>query len=124
MAHFAQIAEDGTVLNVIVVNNEVLLDDDGVEQEQLGRDFCHNLFGGTWIQTSYNDNFRLRFASVSGKYDAENDVFISPSPYPSWVLDENYVWQAPVPQPAGEGFYTWSEETISWITNPTPAASV
>jgi hypothetical protein len=124
MAHFAQIAEDGTVLNVIVVNNEVLLDDNGVEQEQLGRDFCHNLLGGTWVQTSYNDNFRLRFAAVGGRYDAQNDVFIHASPYASWTLDENYVWQAPVPQPADGNFYVWSEDTTSWVINPSPAAPV
>ena len=62
MAHFAKISDDGTVLEVIVVNNDVLLDNDEVEQEQLGKDFCQNLLGGTWVQTSYNNNFRKRFA--------------------------------------------------------------
>ena len=67
MAHFAKISDDGTVLEVIVVGNDDLLDADGVEQEQLGKDFCQNLFGGTWVQTSYNKNFRKRYASIGGK---------------------------------------------------------
>ena len=51
MAHFAQI-DNNIVTNVIVVDNQVLLDDQGVEQESLGAQFCQDLMGGTWIQTS------------------------------------------------------------------------
>jgi hypothetical protein len=32
-------------------------------------------------------------------YDAVNDVFIAPQPYPSWSLDENFDWQPPTPMP-------------------------
>lgn len=77
MAHFAQI-ENGIVINVIVVNNEVLIDDNGIEQESIGSEFCHNLFGGEWIQTSYNRNFRGEFAGVGMIYDVENDLFKNP----------------------------------------------
>ena len=49
-----------------------------------------------------------------GKIDADeiNDVFISPSPYPSWVLDESFEWVAPTPMPTGS--WTWDEPSVSW----------
>lgn len=124
MAHFAEISDDGTVLNVIVVNNEVLLDDDGVEQEQLGKDFCQGLFGGTWVQTSYNNNFRKRYASIGGKYDSVNDVFLLPQPYSSWTLNSDYEWQAPVSYPDDGNIYIWSEENNTWVINTNPAAEI
>ena len=124
MAHFAEISDDGTVLNVIVVSNEVLLDDDGVEQEQLGKDFCQNLFGGTWVQTSYNNNFRKRYASIGGKYDSVNDVFLFPQPYSSWTLNTDYEWQAPVSYPDDGNIYMWSEENNTWVINTNPAAEI
>lgn len=77
MAHFAKI-EDGIVRQVIVVNNEVLLDSEGVEQEALGTAFCEELFGGTWIQTSYNGNFRGTYAGVGMIYDPVADEFKAP----------------------------------------------
>jgi hypothetical protein len=124
MAHFAKISDDGTVLEVIVVNNEVLLNADEVEQEQLGKDFCQGLLGGTWVQTSYNNNFRKRFASIGGKYDSTNNVFLFPQPYPSWTLDSNYEWQPPTPYPDDGGAYLWSEEQGDWVVNPNPSAEI
>lgn len=77
MAHFAKI-ENNIVTKVIVVNNEVLLDSEGVEQEALGAAFCEELFGGTWIQTSYNNNFRGRYAGIGDVYDPVADEFKAP----------------------------------------------
>ena len=74
MAHFAKV-EDGVVREVIVVNNEVLLDSAGVEQEAIGAQFCADLFGGEWVQTSYNGNFRGKFAGVGDTYDPIKDEF-------------------------------------------------
>jgi hypothetical protein len=71
MAHFAKI-EDGIVREVIVVNNEVLLDDNNVEQESIGAQFCQDTFGGTWVQTSYNANFRGKYAGVGDLWDGTN----------------------------------------------------
>jgi hypothetical protein len=73
MAHFAKI-ENGTVTQIIVVNNEVLLDSKGVEQESIGAKFCTDLFGGNWIQTSYNAKFRGKFAGNGDKWDGTNFV--------------------------------------------------
>ena len=79
MAHFAQI-KDGVVTNVIVVNNSELLVD-GVEVESKGREFCHNLLGGEWIQTSYNANLRKIYAGIGCTYDSVKDEFVSPIPF-------------------------------------------
>jgi hypothetical protein len=79
MAHFAKIDENNTVEQVIVVNNEILLDSEGVEQEALGAAFCQELLGGTWIQTSYNNNFRGHYAGLGMIYDPINDVFVAPT---------------------------------------------
>lgn len=73
MAHFAKI-EDGRVAEVIVVNNEVLLDEDGIEQESIGIEFCKNLFGGEWVQTSYNAQSRNKFAGLGDKWDGKNFI--------------------------------------------------
>jgi len=62
MAHFARI-ESGVVAEVIVVANEVLLDENGIEQESIGSAFCADLFGGEWVQTSYNAKFKGAFAN-------------------------------------------------------------
>lgn len=77
MAHFARV-EDGTVREVIVVANEVLQDELGVEQEALGAAFCQDLFGGEWVQTSYNANFRGKYAGSGDKWDGTN--FVSSAP--------------------------------------------
>jgi hypothetical protein len=76
MAHFAEIDETNTVLRVIVVNNEDTLDQDGNENEAIGAKYCHDLLGGRWIQTSYNNNFRGTFAGIGFLYDPVNDVFV------------------------------------------------
>ena len=78
MAHFAKI-EDGFVRQVIVVNNEVLLDENNVEQESIGTQFCADLLGGTWVQTSYNATFRGKYAGVGDLYDPTLNIFKSPT---------------------------------------------
>ena len=64
MAHFAKIDKNSIVTEVIVVHNNILLDDNGVEQESLGALFCSNLLGGNWVQSSYNRNIRKNFAVI------------------------------------------------------------
>lgn len=79
MAHFAKVNADNVVQQVIVVNNDMLLDSEGVEQEALGSAFCEELLGGNWIQTSYNGNFRGRYAGIGMIYDPVADEFILPT---------------------------------------------
>lgn len=78
MAHFAKLNDENIVEQVIVVSNEVLLDDNGIESEQKGVDFCVNLLAGRWVQTSYNNNFRGIYAGVGYTYDLDQDIFIEP----------------------------------------------
>lgn len=70
MAHFARV-ENGIVSEVIVVANEVLLDENGIEQESIGAAFCADLFGGEWVQTSYNAKFRGKFANPGFTWDGQ-----------------------------------------------------
>ena len=119
MAHFAQL-ENNIVTKVIVVSNQDILDENGQESEQKGIDFCSNLLGGTWIQTSYNGNIRKNYAGIGYTYDKGRDAFIAPKPYNSWLLDETTCqWKAPVDYPTGDKMYSWDEDTTSWkeITN-------
>lgn len=36
-------------------------------------------FGGTWVQTSYNNNFRGTFAAVGMTYDSDLNIFKYPT---------------------------------------------
>ena len=78
MAHFAELDENNIVTRVIVVHNNELLDENGIELEQKGIDFCVAHYGGTWIQTSYNGNFRGSYAGIGYIYDKTLDEFIAP----------------------------------------------
>ena len=88
MAHFAKLDENNIVTEVLVVNNEVLLETDGTESEYKGMMFLNGLFGSaTWVQTSYNNNFKKQYAGIGYTYDETNDVFIALQPFNSWSLD-------------------------------------
>jgi hypothetical protein len=122
MAHFAKleiidplISEVPTVSRVIVVDNNDILDAQGIESEALGIQFCEDLLGGTWLQTSYNRNFRKNYANIGDIYDTTREAFISPQQYPSWVLSEDTcLWEAPVAYPEDGKRYEWNEGTVSW----------
>ena len=88
MAHFAEIGTDNVILRVIAVANDVIVDENGDEQESLGETFCRDLLGGTWKQTSYNKTIRKNFAAAGYTYDSTRDTFIPPKPYASWTLDK------------------------------------
>lgn len=106
MSHFAEIDKNNIVLRVLVGDNN--LPNEGYDW------FVENL-GGTWIQTSFNANFRKNFASVGFTYDVERDAFISPKPFDSWVLDEETCqWAAPIPYPNDGKAYLWDETKINW----------
>ena len=115
MAHFAQINENNVVLKVIVIsNNDCQID--GVELESKGIAFCQNLFGGNWVQTSYNATIRKNYAGVGFTYDSILDAFIPPKLFPSWLLNETTcLWDAPTPYPNDGKPYRWDEPTTSWI---------
>lgn len=88
MAHFAELDNDNKVVRVIVVhNNELLVN--GNELESKGIEFCQSLYGGTWIQTSYNNNIRYNYAGTGFTYDAVRDAFIAPEPDNATGFDED-----------------------------------
>jgi hypothetical protein len=106
MAHFAEIDGNNIVKRVIVVPNE---------HEANGAQWCADLLGGTWVQTSYNATIRKNYAGIGYTYDAVRDAFIPPQPYPSWTLDEaTCSWKAPVPMPPG-GPWAWDEDEQEWV---------
>jgi hypothetical protein len=107
MAHFAKIDENNIVEEVLVVDNSL---------EHKGQEFLADELGlgGRWIQTSYNGNFRKQYAGVGYYYDEAKDIFVSPQPFPSWTLDENNDWKAPIDYPNDGNFYGWNEELNEW----------
>jgi hypothetical protein len=107
MSHFAKI-EDGKVIQVIVAEQDVV-----------------DSLDGTWVQTSYNTYgnqhpegrpLRGNYASIGFTYDSQNDVFIPPKPYESWILNQTtWLWEAPTSMPQDGKQYRWDESTISWV---------
>jgi hypothetical protein len=110
MAHFAQIDNNNTVVQVIVADN---------------KEWCENVLGGRWVQTSYNTiggvhttggtPFRKNYAGIGYTYDPVRDAFIPPKPFDSWLLNEDScLWEAPVAHPNDGKFYNWDEESLTW----------
>jgi len=110
MAHYAFLNENNIVTHVIVGRDEWEIIDGISDWEKYYGDFV----GQKCVRTSFNANIRHKFAGVGDTYDADADVFIAPQPYPSWVLDENYDWVAPVPCPS-EGLWRWDEAEGEWV---------
>jgi len=105
MAYFAKLGTGNIVEQVISINNAVITDSNGVEQEQLGVDFINKLYNtrDVWKQTSYNNNIRKNYAGVGYTYDQTRDAFIPPKPFNSWILNENTcLWNAPFAIPITE----------------------
>ena len=119
MAHFAQLDENNVVINVLVLNNEDCVDEDGNESEAVGIAFCQSIMGAdtVWKQTSYNHNMRVRYGSPGYTYNATLDAFIEPKPYPSWTLNTTTAdWDPPTPDPSDENsLYAWHEGTLTWV---------
>jgi hypothetical protein len=124
MAHFANLSEDQVVLAVTVVSNDDMQDETGTEVEVLGVAVCEQVAGsGPWVQTSYHGSFRRRFAAPGMAYLVDDDAFILPQPFPSWVLDLNDPndWVAPIPMPTDEGYwYEWDEQGQTWTAHEIP----
>jgi len=103
MSHFAKIDSNNIVTEVIVAEQ------DFINSGAVGDSFL-------WVQTSYNNNFRKKYASVGDTYDSDLDAFYGPQPYPSWTLNEDTcLWEAPVAYPDDDKMYVWDEETTSWV---------
>ena len=125
MAHFAKLGVGNIVETVEVVSNNVLLDENGKEQEQLGVNFLRELYNephAQWFQTSYNHNFRKNYAGIGFTYDAERNAFIAPKVFNSWKINETTCrWEAPITYPSDDNIYIWDESayqadnTKGWV---------
>jgi hypothetical protein len=110
MSHFAKVT-DGKVTQVIVAEKEFF--DTFVDSSP-----------GTWLQTSYNTHgnqhpegrpLRGNYAGIGYTYDATNDVFYAPQPYPSWILNNTtWLWESPVDMPTDGKKYKWNESITNW----------
>jgi hypothetical protein len=110
MAHYAKV-NNGIVEQVIVAEKEFF--DTFVDSSP-----------GTWLQTSYNTlanqhpegrPLRGNYAGIGYTYDATNDVFYAPQPYPSWILNNaTWTWEAPVAMPTDGKAYKWNESITNW----------
>jgi len=109
MAHYAFLDENNIVTEVIVGIYETELIE-GLDPET----WYSNFRGQTCKRTSYNGNIRKNYAGVGFTYDAVNDVFIALQPYPSWVLDSDFNWQAPTLMPT-DGMWYWNEAEQVWM---------
>jgi hypothetical protein len=121
MAHFAKLDKDNKVIFIQAVNNAVIMKDNK-EDEATGIKFLQNLHNNndTYIQTSYNANFRKNYAGIDYTYDQTRDAFIPPKPFNSSVLNEDTCnWEAPISHPTDGKSYKWDENSISWKENTT-----
>lgn len=144
MAHFAKINEDNKVISVLTVDNDNMLNADGVEDEALGQQWLetHNNWPAQmWIQTSYNTSnnkhnsgddskaFRGNYAGIGYTWDEDNNIFWPKSPYASWVKDTTTAsWKSPIgdaPALTAEQTsqneadthmwnYVWNEANTTW----------
>ena len=81
MAHFAQVNDNNMVLRVIVVSNDDVDNLPFPESEPIGQAYIASIgLTGTWLETSYNNNFRGTYAGIGSVYDAELDEFVAPTP--------------------------------------------
>jgi hypothetical protein len=124
MAYFAKLGTGNIIETVISINNSVITDSNGIEQEKLGVDFINKLYNtrDVWKQTSYNKTFRKNYAGIGYQYDQTRDAFIPPKPFNSWILNEDTCrWEAPVAMPEltqeqidNKNYYAWNESIINW----------
>jgi len=135
MAHFAKLGINGKVIAVHVVDNKDLENADGIQEEEIGRQYLERIHGWPlWKQTSYNtrnnthssgDNtkaLRGNYAGIGMIYDEDNDLFLNKKPYASWVLNkEEARWQSPIgdaPELTVDEQtthrYDWDESNGSW----------
>lgn len=139
MAHFAKISEDNIVLQVLTLNDNDMIDENGNSSELIGQKYLekHNNWPFyLWIQTSYNTfgnkhilnktPFRGNYAGINSIWDPINNMFYSPKPYSSWVLNtEKARFESPIGDPpilTEEQFqnkqrYVWNENNKSWDLN-------
>ncbi len=107
MAHYAFLDENNIVTEVIVGIDETELIEDLDTETWYG-----NFRGQTCKRTSYNSKIRGTYAGIGYTYNPDEDIFVTPQPYASWIRSGSF-WNAPTPRPL-EGFWSWDEENLMW----------
>jgi|TARA_R100001224_G_scaffold113269_1_gene98078 hypothetical protein len=132
MAHFAELESktDPTgftsdthlvVKRVVVVANDIPVNGGTLEDNDChvdGETWCVNFFGGgTWKQTSYNNNFRKQYSGIGYTYNASKNKFLRPQPYNSWSLNSDDDWKAPITYPSetSDKNILWDEDNLRWV---------
>jgi len=110
MAHYAFIDENNIVTEVITGRNETEVVNGISDWEE----YYGGMRGQVCKRTSYNGNIRKQYAGIGYSYDPVRDEFVLPKPYPSWLLDDNNDWQAPIPRPDADGLWDWNEDSQEW----------
>jgi hypothetical protein len=108
MAHYAFLDENNIVTEVITGIDETELIE-GLDTET----WYGNFRGQVCKRTSYNNNMRGVYAGIDYTYSPDEDIFITPQPYPSWIRSGSF-WQAPVAMPTDDKFYAWNESELAW----------
>ena len=132
MAHFAEVKNtDNKVLRVVVISNDDVSSNGGdysSDAEVFVKNLLGNsdIIGGTyWKQCSYNATQRGMFPGQDSTWDADNNRFSPPCPYPNWVFDSsNNKWNAPfdctisAEDAAEDGKYhrpEWNTSRNTWV---------
>ena len=110
MAHYAFLDENNIVTDVIVGRNEDEVVD-GISDWEAAYGESR---GQRCVRTSYNANIRGLYAGIGYSYNEEEDIFVAPQPYPSWVRDGS-TWQPPTSYPQDGKIYEWNEEHQEWV---------
>ena len=113
-------------MEVLVVDNSQLDDLPFPESEPLGQNYLQGIFPNTqWLQTSYNNNFRKRFAGVGFVYMSNYDVFAQPCGNDYFVFDtEIMAWIPPEPYPEDGKIYGWDDASRSWVIVSVPFTTI
>jgi hypothetical protein len=108
MAHYAYLDENNVVVAVTVGKDETELID-GLDTETY---YALNT-PYTVKRTSYNSKIRGIYASVGYTYNPDEDIFVIPQPYPSWIRSGS-IWNSPIKMPNDGKLYYWDEENLVW----------
>ena len=142
MAHFAKLGSNGKVIQVLTMDNDKMLNADGVEDENVGQQWLetHNNWPAQmWIQTSYNTSnnthsgggtpLRGNYAGIGYTWDEDDQIFWPKKPHASWVKNNSEArWQSPIgdaPALTAEQesqntadthkwYYAWNETNTTW----------
>jgi hypothetical protein len=108
MAHYAFLDKNNIVTEVIVGIDETELIE-GLHPET----WYGNFKGQTCKRTSYNNKIRGVYAGVGYLYNSDEDIFITPQPYLSWIRTGS-TWNPPIEKPI-EGKWYWDEQIGNWV---------